>query len=137
MEAMRVTVSPSCGILVTGTWIQIPGSTWIPTLSPWIVISLMVCRWGTSLRKASGCAALPRFGTEPKLGENERLSEVRFNSKMLSRGGGGGGTGFGSDVGVAVLSGRKMVLKPFPTQSPTNAESGPSGGGGVGGTGLV
>src|ERR1035441_10862225 len=51
---------------------------------------------------------------------------------MLSRGGGGGGTGFGSDVGVAVLSGRKMVLKPFPTQSPTNAESGPSGGGGVG-----
>src|SRR5208282_6351603 len=44
IEAMRTTDSPSCGTLVAGTCIQIPGSTWIPTLSPWIVTSLIVCR---------------------------------------------------------------------------------------------
>ena len=78
---------------------------------------------------------VPRFGTVPRLFEKERFSEVRFSSRILSRGGGGGGTGFGSMVGVAALSGRKMVLKPFPTKSPTNAESGPRGGGGADGVG--
>lgn len=77
------------------------------------------------------------MGTDPKLGENDRLSEVRFSSRMLSRGGGGGGTGFGRCVGVAVLSGRKIVLKPFPTQSPTNADRGPNGAGGAGVAGAL
>jgi hypothetical protein len=42
------------------------------------------------------------------------------------------GSGFGSGVGVTELLGRKMVLKPFPTKSPANAASGPSGAGGGG-----
>src|ERR1035441_1722534 len=85
----------------------------------------------------SACAAVPRLGTEPRLGENERLSEVRFSSRILSRGGGGAGTGLGSGVGEAALSGRKIVLKPLPTQSPTNAASGPRGGGGVDGAACL
>ena len=72
---------------------------------------------------------VPRFGTEPRLLENVSSSEVRFSSKMLSR---RGESGFGSGVGVTLLSGRKIVLKPFPTQSPTNAASGPRGAGGGG-----
>src|SRR5579872_5549659 len=74
----------------------------------------------------SPCGDVPRFGTVPKLGENVRLSEVRFSSRMLSL-----ETGMGSTVGVWLLSGRKMVLKPLPTHSPTNAASGPRLGGGV------
>jgi hypothetical protein len=61
------------------------------------------------------------LGTEPRLGENARVSEVRFSSRMLSVGGGG----IGSGVGVCVLSGRKMVLKPLPVQLPVKAASGP------------
>jgi len=44
IDAMRTTVFPKFGTLVAGTCIQIPGSTWMPTLSPWIVTSLMVCK---------------------------------------------------------------------------------------------
>jgi len=81
----------------------------------------------------SPCGVVPLFGTEPRLGENERLSEVRFSSRMLSP----GGRGKGSGVGVAVLLGRKIVLKPLPTQSPTNAASGPRGAGGAVGPAIL
>jgi hypothetical protein len=37
------------------------------------------------LRKASA-SFIPRFGTEPRLGEKARLSWVRFNSRTLSFG---------------------------------------------------
>jgi hypothetical protein len=56
-------------------------------------------------------------------GENDSVSEVRFSSRMLSLGGGGGA--IGNDVGVVVLSGRKMVLKPLPLKVPAKALSGP------------
>src|ERR1700681_3358720 len=88
----------------------------------------MVCRYGTPLRKMSPCGVVPRLGTAPSLLEKASSSEVRFSSKMLSP----GGSGFGSGVGVTELLGRKMVLKPFPTKSPANAASGPSGAGGGG-----
>src|SRR6266851_1330398 len=88
----------------------------------------MVCRYGTPLRKMSPCGVVPRLGTAPRLLEKASSSEVRFSSKMLSP----GGSGFGSGVGVTELLGRKMVLKPFPTKSPANAASGPSGAGGGG-----
>jgi hypothetical protein len=45
-------------------------------------------------------------------------------------------TGIGSFVGVTVLSGRKMVLKPLPAKLPENAASGPRLGGGGGGGGA-
>src|SRR5271165_1580477 len=64
---------------------------------------------------------------EPRLGENDKVSRVRFSSSTLSllSGGSGGGTGRGSVVGDAVLSGRKMVLKPWPLNVPAKATSGP------------
>src|ERR1700682_4103798 len=76
----------------------------------------------------SPCFSVPRFGTVPRGEEKERVSEVRFSSRMLSL-----ITGTGSGVGVTALSGRKMVLKPLPAQSPTRAASGPRGAGGGGG----
>jgi len=84
------------------------------------------------LRNMSPCGSDPLLGTEPKLGENDKVSDVIFNSKMLSE----PGTGVGSGVGVLSLFGRKIVLKPLPFQVPTNAVKGPRLGGtiGVGGT---
>lgn len=55
---------------------------------------------------------------------------------MLSCAGLGGGS-FGRAVGVAVLSGRKIVKNALPAKSPTNADRGPSGGGIAGGAGKV
>src|ERR1035438_2683714 len=72
-------------------------------------------------------APVPRLGTSPRLGENDRVSWVRFSSSTLSL----PLTGTGSGVGVAVLSGRKMVLKPLPRNVPVKAVSGPSGATGV------
>src|SRR5580692_2193420 len=69
-------------------------------------------------RKMSGCTS-PRLGTEPRLGENERVSWVRFSSSTLSL-----WICTGSGV-VVPLSGRKMVLKPLPLNAPVNADSGP------------
>src|SRR5205823_6777662 len=40
-------------------------------------------------------------------------------------------------VGVAVLSGRKMVLKPIPRNVPANATSGPRSAGASGGSGCA
>src|ERR1700732_2814447 len=89
----------------------------------------------------SRCGSDPRLGTEPKLGENDKLSEVMFSSRMLAVAGGGpAATGVGSGVGVLLLSGRKIVLKPRPFQAPTNATSGPRLGGEMaagGGTAAV
>jgi hypothetical protein len=75
---------------------------------------------------------MPRLGTEPRLGEKVRVSAVRFSSRMLSV----LETGIGNGVGVAVLSGRKMVLKPLPVKAPVKAASGPRLGGGVGAVGV-
>src|SRR5580658_3844669 len=76
---------------------------------------------------------MPRLGTEPRLGENDMLSEVKFNSRTLSV----PGTGIGNGVGVLVLSGRKIVLKPLPAHSPVKAASGPKlGGAGIGASTL-
>src|SRR5271165_667603 len=69
----------------------------------------------------SAWAPEPRLGTEPRLGENDKVSRVRFSSSTLSL----PVTGTGSGVGVAVLSGRKMVLKPWPLNVPAKAASGP------------
>ena len=80
------------------------------------------------LRKMSPCGSDPRLGTEPKLGENDKVSEVTFNSRMLSE----PLTGVGSGVGVLLLFGRKMVLKPLPFQVPTKAANGPRFGGTMG-----
>jgi hypothetical protein len=82
--------------------------------APWTVISLMVCRYGTPLRKMSFCWLVPRLGTEPRLFENESSSEVRFSSRMLSRGGGGGGTGFGNGVGVTGAVGPEDGVEAVP-----------------------
>src|SRR3984885_1625850 len=62
----------------------------------------------------------PRLGTEPRLGENDRVSRVRFSSRRLSL----SPTGTGSLVGDP-RSGRKMVLKPLPWNTPAKAASGP------------
>lgn len=66
----------------------------------------------------------PRFGTEPRLGENDSVSRVRFSSSTLSL----PVIGLGRPVGVLVLSGRKMVLKPLPRNAPVKADSGPRAG---------
>ena len=76
----------------------------------------------------SPCGSDPRLGTEPKLGENDKVSEVIFNSRMLSE----PATGAGSGVGVSLLFGRKIVLKPLPFQVPTKAANGPRLGGTMG-----
>src|ERR1700722_17872551 len=81
----------------------------------------------------SPCGSDPRLGTEPRLGENERVSEVRFSSKTLSVAGSGpAGTGVGRFVGVLLLSGLKIVLKPVPVQVPTKAANAPRLGGTIG-----
>src|SRR5580692_8879187 len=67
----------------------------------------------------------PRFGTDPRPGENERVSEVRLSSRTLSE----VGTGMGSGVGVAGFCGRKIVLKPLPVKVPAKPASAPSVGG--------
>src|ERR1700712_2147040 len=120
IDAIRVSVGPSFGLVVDGTMIQMPGSRWMPIGFFGSLTSLMVCRYGTPLRKTSPCSA-PRFGTEPRLGENDRTSLVRLSSRMLSL----VFCGIGSGVGVMGLFGRKMVLKPWPCQSPTKSASGP------------
>jgi len=123
---MRTNVGPSAGAVVAGTIIHIPGSTWMPTAWPGVVTSLITCRYGTPLRKASAWVAEPRLGTEPKLLENVKVSEVRFSSSRLSP----GGRGIGNFIELAdfVLSGRKIVLKPPPFHVPTKLASGPRGG---------
>src|SRR5215469_16573609 len=69
----------------------------------------------------SPCARLPRLGTEPRPLEDDSVSLVRFSSSTLSL----PVTGIGSGVGVFVLSGRKMRLKPLPLNAPVKAASGP------------
>jgi hypothetical protein len=44
IDAMRMSVTPSAGTVVGGTIIHSPGSTWIPGVSQWVVISVIVCR---------------------------------------------------------------------------------------------
>ena len=44
IDAMRTTVGPTCGMSVSGTAIQSPGSKWMPTGWLGTVTSLMVCR---------------------------------------------------------------------------------------------
>jgi hypothetical protein len=61
------------------------------------------------------------LGTEPRPLEKDRVSEVRFSWRTLST----SSTGIGSGVGVAVLLGRKIVLKPLPVNVPANSASGP------------
>jgi len=97
----------------------------MPTGFAGLLMSLMVCRYGTPLRNMSPCGSEPRLGTEPKLGENASFSEVRLSSRTLSRGGGGGGGAMGNCVGVTGLSGRKIVLKPWPFHFPRKKERGP------------
>src|SRR5882757_9713676 len=80
------------------------------------------------LRKISACGPDPRLGLDPRLAENDNISSVRFSSRTLSDPMIGGL----KTVGVAALSGRKMVLKPLPVQLPVKAESGPRMGGGTG-----
>ena len=72
-------------------------------------------------KKMSPCLN-PRLGTEPSAGEKDSVSEVRLISSTLSLGPVGG---VGSGVGVWVLLGRKMVLRPWPLNVPANAVSGP------------
>src|ERR1700747_2283439 len=64
---------------------------------------------------------IPRLGTEPRLVEKDKVSVVRFSSRMLSL----LGTGTGNGVGVAVLCGRKIVLNPLPVNVPVQSASGP------------
>lgn len=112
---------------------QSPGSKWIPVASPGIVTSLIVCRYGMPFRKASAWLKLPRFGTDPRLFENDNVSSVRFSSRTLSP-----PAGAGKSVGVAALSGRNIVLKPLPMNVPLKAASGPrAGSGGTGALGTV
>src|SRR5580704_10096563 len=77
----------------------------------------------------SPCAPEPRFGIDPRLLENDSVSSVRFNSRTLSELIGGV-----KGVGVLVLSGRKIVLKPRPAQFPLKAASGPRLGASLGGS---
>jgi hypothetical protein len=99
----------------------------MPVLWPAMVTSLIACRYGTPLRKTSPWT-MPRLGTEPKAGENAKVSEVRFSSRTLSL----PETGTGNGVGVTGLSGRKIVLKPLPAHLPANAASAPRLGSGLG-----
>src|SRR6516225_3841286 len=87
IDAMRATVIGSVGLVVAGTLSHIPGSKWMPVGGE-VVTSLIVCRYGTPLRNISFCCPVPRFGTEPKLLEKERVSLVRLSSRTLSCGGG-------------------------------------------------
>src|ERR1035438_2374198 len=120
---MRTKLPPSAGDVVSGTLIHRPGSRWMPTGVVGVVISVMDCRYGTPLRKMSGCTS-PRLGTEPRGAEKDSVSAVRFSSRTLSLGGTGA---TGSGVGEPRL-GRKMVLKPWPVNVPVKAASGPKPG---------
>src|ERR1700688_2338142 len=61
----------------------------------------------------------PRFGMDPRPGENERVSDVRLSSRTLSE----LGTGTGSGVGVAGFCGRKIILKPLREKVPAKPAS--------------
>ena len=56
----------------------------------------------------SAYGLVPRFGTEPKLGEKSLSSEVIFSSRMLLVG--ASGLGRADELADILLSGRKMVL---------------------------
>ena len=83
IEAIRAMVTGSFAVLVAGTLSHMPGSKWIP-LAGSLVTSVIVWRYGTPLRKISPWVPDPRLGIEERLGENDRLSCVRFNSSTLS-----------------------------------------------------
>jgi hypothetical protein len=68
----------------------------------------------------SGWFPEPRLGTKPRLCPNDKVSRVRFSSSTLSPTGSPG-------VGVAELSGWKMVLKPLPRYVPVKAAIEPRG----------
>jgi hypothetical protein len=119
IDAIRATVIGSCGLPVAGTLNHMPGSKWMPVAGS-VVMSLMVCRYGTPLRKMSPCVCEPRFGIELRFDENDSDSSVKLSSRTLSDVIGGV-----NGVGVTVLSGRKIVLKPLPCQLPVNAARGP------------
>src|SRR5580658_2156185 len=72
----------------------------------------------------------PRLGTLPSGVENVNVSVVRFSSSTFSLGGigGAGETGLGNWVVVGAPElGRKIVLNPFPANSPVKLDSTPSG----------
>jgi hypothetical protein len=84
MEAMRVTVSPSCGMVVRGNMnpnagLEVDADTLAVDRN---VVDALHIRH--AVEEGVWLRPVPRFGTEPRLFENERVSEVRFSSRMLS-----------------------------------------------------
>ncbi len=132
---MRITVAGSAGFVVDGTTTHKPGSKWMPQPGLPLVTSFTDWVYGTPFKKISPWPGnMARLGTVPKLGEKVKVSLVMLSCRILSFGGCGGGgfNGLGSTVGVVPPLGRKMVLNPGPLHVPTNADKGPSGGGGTG-----
>ena len=136
IEAIRFSVSICFGLTVdAGTRIHSPGSKCMPVAGPsafpvaGLVTSWMVCTYGTPLRKISPCSENPRLGTLPRGSAKASVSVVRLISRTLS---GTPCVGFtGNVVGVAVLCGRKIVLRPFPAKVPLKLSNTRRGGGGV------
>ena len=81
--------------------------------------SLICCKYVIPNSAMSACT-IPRLGIAPLIGEKTVLSEVRFNSKMLSP-----VAGIGSVFGLCEFNGRKIVLNPRPLQLPAMGASGP------------
>lgn len=138
MDAMRASDSPRKGSeVVAGMCIQRPGSKWIGTGVPsafpvaTLVTSLIVCTYGTPLRKMSFCFSRPRLGTFPRDGENVSVSVVKLSSRTFSLGGVGAGGEMGLGKVVVVggpLLGRKIRLKPVPAKVPLKFDKTPKGG---------
>ena len=136
MEAIRLSDSTCTGLVaVTGTRIHSPGSKCMPVAGPsafpvaGLVTSLMVCTYGTPLRKMSPCANNPRLGTLPRAPAKASVSLVRLSSRTLSVAPCVGL--FGNMVGVAELCGRKIVFNPFPANVPWKLFNTSSAGAGV------
>ena len=139
MEAIRLSDSTCTGlVVVTGTRIHSPGSKCMFVAGPGCpgafpvagsVTSLMVCTYGTPLRKMSPCANNPRLGTLPRAPAKASVSLVMLSSRTLSVVPCVGL--FGNIVGVAELCGRKIVLNPFPANVPWKLSNTSSGGVGV------
>lgn len=87
------------------------------------------CRQGTRFKKISSCSFKPRLGTLPSCLEKDRVSRVKLSSSTLSAGKPWeSGTGGVAKPAKTLLRGRKMRLKPRPTNVPEKVVMVPRGG---------
>jgi hypothetical protein len=112
IEASRAIVAGSCGSVVAGMLIQIPGSMCSPAGAPltFTLASAICCRYVSPCMKMLPWTR-PRFGMFPLMTSTSIRSLVTFSSRKWSD---------------APVCGRQMVLKPWPLQFPARPASGPS-----------